>query len=115
MLVELIASGSCTDHEERTEPSRVLWAAVLQRAIFDYVTHKDSSTSRLNFRTAERFLFSDDSGLVDICQVLGWPLNLMRARARSMTRNEVRKMDFRDKGDRKTAAKTLEVAHGNSQ
>ena len=83
--------------EERFDSVRVLWAAVLQRAIFDYVTFKDSTTSRLDFRTAERFLFSDDGGLVDVCQALNWPLGAMRDRALTMTRVDVRKMDFRDR------------------
>jgi len=96
-LVELIAADMPPRNGGRYEPVRVLWAAVLQRAIFDYVMLRDSSTSRLDFRTAERFLFSDEGGLADICQVLNWPLGAMRSRAKAMTRDDVRKMDFRSR------------------
>lgn len=114
-LVELVAIPvpRCG---ERFESVRVLWVAVVQRAIFDYVTYKDSTTSRLDFRTAERFLFSDDGGLVDLCQVMGWPLQTMRRRAKAMTKNEVRKMDFRERTSIPESVKESEGAeHGNGQ
>jgi hypothetical protein len=101
--------------DERFDPVRVLWAAVLQRAIFDYVTHKDSTTSRLDFRTAERFLFSEDSGLIDVCQALGWPLKAMRNRALNMTRVEVRKMDFRDRNSSLLTSHSKGAKHGDSR
>lgn len=101
---------------ERFEPVRVLWVAVVQRAIFDYITYKDSTTSRLDFRTAERFLFSDEGGLVDLCQVMGWPLQAIRRRAKEMTKNEVRKMDFRGRNSLSNSKKELgEARHGNGR
>lgn len=101
-----------THRQGRCEPVRVLWAAVLQKAIFDYIKYKDSSTSRLDFRTAERFLFSDDGGLIDVCQALDWPLQAMRERAKAMTRSDIHKMEFRERGPR--LAHNELVVDGNS-
>lgn len=101
---------------ERFESVRVLWVAVVQRAIFDYITYKDSTTSRLDFRTAERFLFSDEGGLVDLCQVMGWPLQAMRRRAKEMTKNEVRKMDFRERSSLpNNKSRSGGAEHGNGR
>lgn len=89
----------CAHQEERYDSVRVLWAQVLKRAIFDFVTLRHSSKlkDKRDFRSAERWLFSDEAGLVDTCVALGWPLSALRVRARAMTKGEIRKMEFRDR------------------
>jgi len=99
MMLVSLTTGPYRHQEERYNSVRVLWAQVLKQAVFDYVKFKSSSglKDRRDFRTAERWLFSDDSGLVHACQMLGWPLQSLRSRIQDMTKKDIRKMEFRDR------------------
>jgi hypothetical protein len=100
-MVVLALAPSSNPHlvDELYRPIRVLWAQVLKRAVFDYVMLRNSKklTDRRDYISARRWLFSQDMGLIDACHVFGWPLERLRARARTMTRDEVKKMEFRDR------------------
>jgi len=98
VLVRLVPAARAYS-SELYDSIRVLWAQVLKRALFDYVILKKSTKlkDRRDFASAEQWLFSSDVGLIDACRVFGWPLERLRKRALSMTREEVRKMEFRER------------------
>ena len=102
------------------DPIRVLWAQVLKRALFDFVILKSATKLRdkRDFVSAERWLFSPHVGLIDACGVFNWPLERLRKRALDMTRDDVRKMEFRERDQPTELAESdneLMISDGHSQ
>lgn len=94
--------------EYRTRPSYVaehfwpihaLWARVLVKAICDYVVFKEAKTlkGKREFKKVAWWLFAEDTGLLTVCEAVGWPAAMVRRRALSMSKDEVRKIEHRDR------------------
>lgn len=83
-------------------PVKILWARVILRAIYDYVILKDSTRlkDKREFISVKRWLFEPSNlgnGLENLCIFLKWPAGLIREKALTMTRDDVKKMEFRDR------------------
>jgi hypothetical protein len=85
--------------EEHYHPVRALWARVIVRAICDYVVLKSARDirSKRDFRALQKFLFEEQSGLHNICSVIDLSVEKVRHRALTMTIDEVRKIEHRDR------------------
>lgn len=102
---------------ERYVPYRVLWAKVIVRAIFDYALWKESKELRLRkcAQDAERWLFYDSAlvnGFERICEILQLDKNTIRGYARKFTRDQVRKLEFKEREGRDLVSS---VAFGNTE
>lgn len=96
---------------EIVNPVKTLWARVIIRALYDYVNLKDSSKlkDRREFETVRKWLLEPSdlsNGLENLCRFLNWPVGMLRARVLAMTRDDVKKMEFREReqgtnGDRR--------------
>lgn len=87
---------------ERYIPYRLLWAKVIIRAAYDYALWKDSKELRLRkyAQDAEKWLFEPSSielGFESICFKFDFPIEKIRARARSLTKDDVKKLEFRER------------------
>lgn len=82
-------------HQKRYGAYAVLWLRVYIRAVFDYVQYKHSKSIKMRreYECARRWLFDIDGGLDIICFLFGLPLDLLRDRARNMTKKDVKKLE----------------------
>lgn len=80
---------------EATWPYKALWARVVIRALYDYVTFKSASRlhHKRDFQSAKWWLFGADTGFVEVCELLDWPVERLRRAAQTMTSNDVRKLE----------------------
>jgi hypothetical protein len=80
-------------------PIRALWARVLVKAICDFVVFKEAKTlkGRREFKKVEQWLFGEDTGFLSVCEAVGWSPLRIRAKATTMTKDEVRKIEHRDR------------------
>lgn len=94
--------------EEKQFGERMLWMAVVRRAVFDYVLWKGRATHNIEWAAAASFLFDDDpdadEGLnfLQICGVFAWDIDYMRRVIRELDRTAIKKMEvasFRDDYD----------------
>jgi len=90
---------------ERYVPYRLLWAKVIIRAAYDYALWKDSKELRLRkyAQDAERWLFESSSlelGFESICFKFDFPIDKIRERARKLTKDDVKKLEFRERHGR---------------
>lgn len=87
---------------ERYVPYRLLWVKVIIRAAYDYALWKESKDLRLKkyAQDAEKWLF-DPSELVNsfenICYLFDLDIDEIRRYARALTREEVKKLEFRER------------------
>lgn len=97
-LVVPVPTGGM-QHEESFHSYRALWARVIIKAICDYVIWEGCRTlkEKRDRKNVERWLFENNTGLGGICEQLGWPIDMVRERARTMTRDEVRKIEHRER------------------
>ena len=89
-------------HAEYSSPPKILWARVILRSLYDYVIWKDSKKlkDRRDFECVRKWLFEPSelgNGLDNLCRVLNWPADSIREKARTMTRDDVKKMEFRER------------------
>lgn len=87
---------------ELDSPMRVLWARVILRALYDYVIWKDSTKlkDRRDFQCVKRWIFEPSTlgnSFENLCRLLNWPAGLIREKALTMTREDVKKMEFRER------------------
>lgn len=87
---------------ERYIPYRLLWAKVIIRAAYDYALWKDSKELRLKkyAQDAEKWLFESSSlelGFESICFKFDFPIEKIRERARNLTKDDVKKLEFRER------------------
>lgn len=111
---------STTYSTELTLPYRILWAKVIVRAAYDYALWKDSSDIRLRrfADDAARWLFeSPDPDLElsfeNICFAFDFPVEKIRKKTRTLTREDVKKLEFRERQGRSDLLG--EIANGNSE
>lgn len=96
---------STSYNAERYVPIRVLWAKVIIRAAYDYALWKDSKELRLrNFaKDAERWLFEPSDfelSFENICSSFDFPMEKIRQKTRSLTKQDVKKLEFRERHGR---------------
>lgn len=91
-----------TEVEDRYAGVRALWAKVIIRAMYDYVSYKDSQKLALRkyAEGAERWLFHPSevfNSFENICRMLGIRPEAVRRRALSMTKDEISKIEHVDR------------------
>ena len=87
---------------ELDAPVKILWARVILRAIYDYVILKDAKKlkDKRDFACVKKWLFepSDlNNSFENLCRILGWPTDLLRNKILTMTREDVKKLEFRER------------------
>lgn len=88
--------------EDRYAGVRALWAKVIIRAMYDYVSYKDSTKLGLRkyAENAERWLFQPSdvfNSFENICRMLGISARRVRERARTMTKDQISKIEHVDR------------------
>ena len=88
--------------DDRYAGVRALWAKVIIRAVFDWVTYRDSLKlqQRKLADNAEAWLFQPNelfNGFENVCKFLDVCPNMIRARARTMTKENVFKIEHRER------------------
>ncbi len=98
------ALTTSTYNSELILPYKVLWAKVIIRAAYDYALWKDSNDIRLRrfAEDAAKWLFEpSDSELElsfeNICFAFDFPIEKIRKKTRSLTREDVKKLEFRER------------------
>lgn len=89
-------------HEDCYAGARALWAKVIIRAIFDWVSYRDSLRlqQRKLAESAEIWLFQRSelfNSFENICGLLDIAPERVRERARKMTKEEVAKIEHTDR------------------
>lgn len=111
------APVSVSYNAERYLPYRVLWAKVIIRATYDYALWKDSPDLRLRkfAEDAEKWLFEPSDlelSFENICFAFDFPAEKIRQKTRTLTRNDVKKLEFRERQGRGSVEDT---SNGNSK
>jgi len=85
---------------------KMLWAAVLRRAVYDYVLYKGVRSKSIEWKHAFRYVFEKDleyeNGLNfdEVCELFNWNPDYLRTLATRLTREDIRKMESsRFRGD----------------
>jgi hypothetical protein len=83
----------------------MLWAAVLRRAVFDYVLYKGIRKHKLVWQRAYQYIFTLDQeydnglGFEEVCELFGWDPDYLRRLTTKLTRDDIKRMEtssFRD-------------------
>lgn len=88
------SSASDTGFEER-----MIWVCVLRRAVFDYVLYKGRGKHKCRWQRAAQFIFDpqpadrDGLGFTEICSLFGWDPDYLRRLTRSLTRDDIKKLE----------------------
>jgi len=90
---------------DRNAPYRLLWVKVIIRAAYDYALWKDSKDLRHRkfAEDARKWLFDPSElefGLSNICEVWGLPITKIRKFARELTKEDVKKLEFKERQGR---------------
>jgi hypothetical protein len=83
-----------------------MWAAVLRRAVFDYVLYKGSGEHKLEWQYAFSYVFSEDQeyengfSFEEVCTLFGWDPDYLRRLATKLTRTDIKRLETSSfKGD----------------
>lgn len=100
-------STSITYNSELTLPYRILWAKVIVRATYDYALWRNSDDIRLRrfADDAARWLFDPSDpdlelSFENICFAFDFPVDKIRKKTRALTREDVKKLEFRERQGR---------------
>lgn len=99
---------------DKNAPYRLLWVKVIIRAAYDYALWKDSKDLRYRkfAEDARKWLFDPSElefGLSNICTVWGLPITKIRKFARELTKEDVKKLEFKERQGRDPSQSTLLV------
>jgi hypothetical protein len=78
---------------------RMMWAAVLRRAVFDYVLYRGVRAHSLEWKRACQYVFSEglryDNGMSfeEVCDLFGWDAGYLRRLTTKLTRDDIKKME----------------------
>lgn len=81
-------------------PIWALWARVIVKAVCDYANFREAKTlkGKREFVKVSSWIFGgEETGFLEVCEVVGWQPKMVRDRARAMTKDEVRKIEHRDR------------------
>jgi hypothetical protein len=97
--------ASASFNADRYVPIRVLWVKVIIRAAYDYALWKESKELRLRkfAQDAERWLFEPSDlelSFENICASFDFSVEQIRAKARILTKDDVKKLEFRERHGR---------------
>jgi len=88
-----------TSRATLSHSDRMLWAAVLRRAVFDYVLYKGVRQHSLEWKHAFRYIFTEgqeyDNGLnfEEVCDLFNWDADYLRRLTTKLTRDDIKKME----------------------
>ena len=78
----------------------MLWAAVLRRAVFDYVLYKGCGSHKMEWQLAAQYIFEEDmeydNGLSfeEVCELFGWDPGYLRRLSNKLQRSDIKKLEF---------------------
>jgi hypothetical protein len=78
---------------------RMLWAAVLRRAVFDYVLYKGVRSRSIEWKRAFQYVFTEgqryENGVSfeEVCEMFGWDPDYLRRLTTQLTRADIKKME----------------------
>jgi hypothetical protein len=78
---------------------KIFWAAVLRRAIFDYVLYKGVRSKSLDWKRAYQYVFTpglryeDGVSFEEVCQLFSWDPDYLRRMTTKLTRDDIKKME----------------------
>jgi hypothetical protein len=78
---------------------RMLWAAVLRRAVFDYVLYKGVRSHSIEWKKAFQYIFTEglryENGVSfeEVCELFGWNPDYLRRLTTMLTRSDIKKME----------------------
>lgn len=79
--------------------TRMLWAAVLRRAVFDYVLYKGVRAHSLEWKRAFQYVFSEEQSyekglsFEEVCDIFDWDADYLRRLTTKLTRDDIKKME----------------------
>ena len=85
--------------------AKMLWAAVLRRAVFDYVLYKGIRKHKLVWQRAYRYIFIPNQeyengiSFEQVCELFGWDPEYLRRLTSQLNRGDIKRMEtssFRD-------------------
>ena len=91
---------SLVDAKDVPYGDRIVWAAVLRRAVFDFVLYKGVRSKQMEWQHAYRYVFSRDqeyeNGLSfeEVCYMFGWEPDYIRRLAKRLTRADVKRIEY---------------------
>lgn len=78
---------------------RMVWAAVLRRAVFDYVLYKGVRQHSLEWKRAFQYIFVEDQeyeeglSFEQVCEIFNWNADYLRRLTTKLTRDDIKKME----------------------
>ncbi len=98
---------------------RLLWIKAIIRAAFDFALYKDHRDLRLRkFAVdAERWLFEPSrlvNSLESICQALDINIDFVRTFSRTVTREQVKKMEFLERSGNRDSTRAFLTVLGST-
>jgi hypothetical protein len=84
---------------------KMLWAAVLRRAVFDYVLYKGVRKQKMIWQRAYQYIFTPNQeydnglGFEQVCELFGWDPDYVRRLTTELSRQDIKRMEttsFRD-------------------
>jgi hypothetical protein len=84
---------------ELPHDTRMIWAAVLRRAVFDYVLYKGVRAHSLEWKRALQYIFAEEqryeNGLSfeEVCEIFNWDADYLRRLTTKLTRDDIKKME----------------------
>lgn len=109
--------GQVPHNPEKYVPYRLLWVKVIIRAAYDYALWRESDNlhQRKFALDAEKWLFEPSTlsnGFENICYAFDLDVGGIRKYARALTREEVKKLEFKERQSRVLIAGTEEIDVG---
>jgi hypothetical protein len=95
-------------HLVKDIPPRVklLWAAVLRRAVFDYVLYKGCGEFKMEWQYAFNYVFTEDQeydngySFEEVCAMFNWDPDYLRRMTTKLTRSDIKRLETSSfKGD----------------
>lgn len=85
---------------------KLLWAAVLRRAVFDYVLYKGCGEFKMEWQNAFNYIFSEEQeyengfSFEEVCALFSWEPGYVRRLATKLTRSDIKRLETSSfKGD----------------
>ena len=97
------------------EADRLLWAAVVRRAIHDFVLYKGLRRKSLDWKRAHQYLFGKEirceNGLSfeDVCAILDWDPDYVRKLTNMMQRSDIVKSTPKKQVAKKPVVEEMEI------
>ena len=93
------------DAIEFNAEDKMLWYAVLRRAIFDHVLYKNNKKQMLKWVEADKFIFGEEcsnhEGLSfeEICALFGWEPDYVRRCTKELERHDIKRLENNIRGE----------------